>query len=98
MMHEQEHKPSAQHDDAVIAANIKPPEPAVEKQPSVEAVPPAASFAELTGQPKAAKTEEQPLSNTDALVEQLAHGMVAKDLDAKDEAFLRVNGYDAMPI
>lgn len=97
MMHEQERKPSAQQDDAVLAASIRPPEPAVENQASVEAVPPAASFAELTGQPKA-KTEEQPLSNSDAVIEQLAHGMVAKDLDAKDEQFLHVNGYDALPI
>jgi hypothetical protein len=96
----QERKPSTSHDDAVEAAAIRPPESAVEAQPAVEKVPPAASFAELTGQPKASAepAADQPLANADALVEQLAHGMVAKDLDDRDLHFLKVNGYDALPI
>ena len=40
----------------------------------------------------------RPLANNDAMVEQLAHGMVAKDLTADDESFLRANGYVAQPI
>jgi hypothetical protein len=79
---------------------VKPPQPAVEKQGAVENVPPAASFAELTGQSTepGKKAEEPALANFDAMVEQLAHGMVAKELDDKDQAFLKTNGYDALPI
>ncbi|HZJ62995.1 MAG TPA: alpha/beta fold hydrolase, partial [Kofleriaceae bacterium] len=47
---------------------------------------------------EAPKTEDQPLTNTDAVVEQLAHGMIDKELDARDEHFLQVNGYQALPI
>jgi pimeloyl-ACP methyl ester carboxylesterase len=100
-------------DDAVELAPSHAPEPAVEAQPAGRQVPPAAGFAELTGQPavakvdpakadpakaEAVKPEDQPLTNADAVVEQLAHGMVDKDLDAKDEHFLQVNGYEALPI
>lgn len=99
---EQERRP--EHDDAIAFAPVHQPAPAVEAQPAAQQVPPAASFAELTGQPRdvAAREEstraDQPLASTDAVIEQLAHGMVAKDLDAKDEHFLEVNGYQAMPI
>ena len=99
MMHEPERKPAAQQDETVEPVAARPREAAVERQPGVETIPPAASFAELTGQPKeGAKAEDQPLTNADAVVEQLAHGMVAKDLDDKDLHFLQVNGYDALPI
>jgi hypothetical protein len=94
-----------QHQEDVTVAPIQAPEPAVEQQPVARNVPPAASFAEMTGQPAVAagakdatKANDQPLANTDAVIEQLAHGMVAKDLDANDEHFLAVNGYQAMPI
>lgn len=100
MMQEQERQSSSQHDEAISATDIKPVEAAVEAQPAVEAIPPVASFAELTGEPKA-ETEAKkpsPLANTDAVIEQLAHGMVAKDLDDKDQQFLETNGYDALPI
>jgi hypothetical protein len=98
-MMEQERQPSAHHDDVVDAFAVPPPEPAVERQPAVEAVPPAASFAELTGEPRAAdKAADRPLTNPDSVVEQLAHGMVDKDLNDKDLRFLEVNGYDALPI
>jgi hypothetical protein len=98
-MMEQEHKPSPHHDETADAFAVRPPEPAVERQPAVEAVPPAASFAELTGAPKAdQKAADRPLANPDSVVEQLAHGMVDKDLDDKDLRFLEVNGYDALPI
>jgi hypothetical protein len=101
MMPEQERKPSAQHDQSVDATQVPKAEAAVEKQPAVTAVPPAASFGELTGESatEAKKPETPPpLVTSDAVIEQLAHGMVAKDLDSKDEAFLKTNGYDALPI
>lgn len=103
-MQEHDQQRSSQHDDALDVTPVEAQEPAVEQQPQVQAIPPAASFAELTGQPavaaaaRADKAEDQPLTNVDAMIEQLAHGMVAKELDDKDEHFLAVNGYKAMPI
>jgi hypothetical protein len=99
-MFEHEQQRTTHHDDA-IEAPVHQPAPAVEHQPAVQAVPPAASFAELTGQPKAAAAgpaTEPPLANTDAMIEQLAHGMVAKELDDNDQKFLAANGYKAQPI
>jgi len=101
MMPEQERKPSAQHDQSIDATQVPKAESAVEKQPAVTAVPPSASFGELTGEAatEAKKPETPPpLVTTDAVIEQLAHGMVAKDLDGKDDAFLKANGFDALPI
>src|ERR1043165_2803866 len=99
MMPEKERKPSAQHDQSIDASQVPKAESAVEKQPAVTAVPPAASFGELTGQPASEGNKaEKPAPLADAVVEQLAHGMVAKDLDSKDEAYLKTNGYDALPI
>jgi hypothetical protein len=99
MMQDHERQSGAQHDQTIDATKVPKAEPAVEKQPAVEAVPPAASFAELTGQPAVeGKKADTPLANTDAMIEQLAHGMVAKDLDDKDLQFLKANGYDALPI
>ena len=100
------------HHDDVTVAPLQAPEPGVEHQPTAQTAPAAASFAELTGQPAVARADptkepakadpakagDQPLANTDAVIEQLAHGMVAKELDANDEHFLAVNGYQAMPI
>ena len=100
-MQEHDQQRSSHHDDALHAPPAQELEPAVEQQPQVQAIPPAASFAELTGQPAVAapaRAEDQPLTNVDAMIEQLAHGMVAKELDDKDEHFLQVNGYKAMPI
>lgn len=104
----QEHEqPRAQDLHAPELAPAHEAEPAVEAQhqPTAEAVPPAASFGELTGQPaveaqgpQAENAEAQPLANTDAVIEQLAHGMVAKELDDNDERFLQTNGYRALPI
>lgn len=96
---------SSHHDDA-IEAPVHQPEPAVEAQPAAQQVPPAASFAELTGEPavaagaraEPAKAGDEPLTNVDALIEQLAHGMVDKELGAREEHFLQVNGYQALPI
>jgi hypothetical protein len=104
-MFEHEQQRTAHHDDA-IEAPVHQPAPAVEHQPAVQAVPPAASFAELTGQPAVAKADpakadpakDPPLANTDAVIEQLAHGMVAKELDDNDQRFLAANGYAAQPI
>jgi hypothetical protein len=77
-------------------------EAAAEHHEGAEHLPPAASFSALTGapavKPEDASTAAAPLANTDAMIEQLAHGMVAKELDATDEAFLHANGYEAMPI
>jgi hypothetical protein len=78
MMQDHERQPGAQHDQSIDATSVPKAEPAVEKQPAVSSVPPAASFADLTGQPALdGKPEGQPLANTDAMIEQLAHGMVA---------------------
>lgn len=76
-------------------------EAAIEAQPKVNEVPAVAQ--ELAGvQPAqenaAATVKDTPLANKDAMIEQLAHGMVAKDLDDADRQFLEVNGYRAMPI
>jgi len=76
-------------------------DPAVEAQPTSQVAPPAASFAALTGQHDIETGEPshaQPLANEEAMIEQLAHGMVAKDLGAEHERFLAANGYQAMPI
>jgi hypothetical protein len=101
-MLEHEQQRNTHHDDAIEAPAVHAPEAAVEHQPAVQQVPPAASFAELTGQPKAAEVAgpkpEAPLANTDAMIEQLAHGMVAKELDDNDQKFLAANGYAAQPI
>jgi hypothetical protein len=100
-MQEHEQQRSTEHDDAIEVSPVQDLQPAVEQQPQIQAIPPAASFAELTGQPAVApggKAQDQPLGNVDAMVEQLAHGMVAKELDDNDEHFLEVNGYKAMPI
>lgn len=101
--HDQQRSPN--HDDAIEVAPAHAPEPAAVAQPAVQKIPPAASFAEMTGEPavaagtkEAAKPADQPLTNQDAVIEQLAHGMVAKDLDAASEHFLQVNGYQALPI
>jgi pimeloyl-ACP methyl ester carboxylesterase len=41
----------------------------------------------------------EPLANFEAVVEQIANGMMYKDgLDAADQHFLKVNGYEAMPV
>jgi hypothetical protein len=98
MMHEQERKSGAQQDETIDATQVPKAEVAVERQPATDKVPPAASFSELTGQPKTEAKKAEPLANTDAMIEQLAHGMVAKELDDKDREFLAANGYDALPI
>jgi hypothetical protein len=101
MLEHEQHR-NTQHDDALAAPAVHEQEAAVEHQPAAQQVPPAASFAELTGQPKVAETAgpktEAPLANTDAMIEQLAHGMVAKELDDNDQKFLAANGYAAQPI
>jgi len=106
-MLEQEQQRSAQNEEAVDVSAAQEAEAAVEQQPKVntEAVPRSASFGELTGQPaveaqaqaEGGQVGAQPIS-TDAVIEQLAHGMVAKELDDNDERFLQANGYRAMPI
>ncbi|HEY0988527.1 MAG TPA: Mbeg1-like protein [Kofleriaceae bacterium] len=98
MMHEQERKSGAQQDETIDATQVPKAEVAVERQPTTDKVPPAASFSELTGQPKTEAKKAEPLANTEAMIEQLAHGMVAKELDDNDRAFLAANGYDALPI
>src|SRR5947207_13732408 len=108
-MQEHEQARTAKDDHALEQAAIHEPEAAVEQQPQAQAqaVPRAASFAELTGQPaveQAGPRPEDPAATnnttalTDAVIEQLAHGMVAKELDDNDEKFLAAQGYKAMPI
>lgn len=101
-MLEHDQQRTAHEQDAFAPAPVQEVTPAVEAQAPAKTVPPAASFAELTGQEKevtkAAATVDAPLANVDAMIEQLAHGMVAKELDDKDEHFLHANGYKAMPI
>jgi len=95
----QEHRQSSSdHDEAAVAPAVQTSESAVAQDTRAQAVPPAASFAELTGQPATEATTAQPLANTDAMIEQLSHGMVDKELGTKDEQFLHANGYEALPI
>jgi hypothetical protein len=100
-MFEQQQR-SAQHDDLATPQAHEAEAPAVEAQTQGPAPAPA-SFSQLTGQqqtseaPTPAAAVPPPLAE-DALIEQLSHGMVAKDLDAKDLEFLEQNGYRAMPI
>lgn len=98
-MQQHEHDKDKRHEDAHDIKPVREQAPATEIQLGGK-VPPAASFGELTGQGKEEATAEhdKPLTSVDAVVEQLAHGMVAKELDAKDEAFLKTNGYEALPI
>lgn len=77
--------------------------PAVEAQASAQTAPQAASFEELTNQPAVAtaapQEREQPeLATSDTVIEQLAHGMVDKELDDNAEKYLADNGYRALPV
>ena len=102
--------------NAIESAPAQDHAPAVEPQPAAKQVPPAASFAQLTGQPAVAADKtgadkagpdkaapekaagDEPLADPDAVIEQLAHGMVDRDLGEREEHFLQVNGYQALPI
>ena len=101
-MQDHEQARTSRPEDALEIQPARDREAATEQQPGTAQVPPAASFGELTGAPKAsaeaATAGPEPLSNVDAVIEQLAHGMVAKELTGADEAFLHANGYEAMPI
>jgi hypothetical protein len=108
-MQELEQSRTEQDDHALEQAAINEPEAAIERQPPVQAVPPVASFEALTGQqqgpavegPKGKAAESQPDNTTaitDAGIEQLAHGMVDKELDDKDEEYLASQGYRALPV
>ncbi len=98
-MQEQAQSRTTRPQDANEIQPARDREAAIEQQPGVQQAPPAASFGELTGVPASKEERTQPpLTNVDAVIEQLAHGMVAKELDGRDEAFLAANGYEAMPI
>ena len=108
-MQEHEQRRSEHQNEGLQHAQAHEPEAAVEKQaqPQAEAVPRAASFEQMTGQPAVEapkpKPEDPAATNnttalTDAVIEQMAHGMVAKELDDNDEKFLAANGYKALPI
>ena len=106
MLEHEQSRPQHQEHPLAVAPALEP-EAAVEHQPAVSAVPPAASFEELTNQPtvgaeqaaaRPAEEEQIPLSTSDTVVEQLSHGMVAKELDENDERYLASNGYRAAPI
>ncbi len=94
-----------QQNESVDQAQALEPEAATERQPAGP-VPGPASFEQMTGQPavgaeapKAAPSQIAPPDGvTDTVVEQLAHGMVAKELDDRDEQYLAENGYRALPI
>lgn len=98
-MQQHEQDKDKRHADAHDIQPVREREPTTEIQLGGK-VPAPASFGELTGQGKEAAGAEhdKPLTNVDAVIEQLAHGMVAKELDGKDEAFLKTNGYEALPI
>lgn len=104
-MQQHEQSRPAHNDPALEQALINEPEAAVERQPAAQTMPPAASFEAMTGQEVSSQGAQQqgvqtapaPL-DTDTMIEQLAHGMVAKELDDNDERFLATNGYRALPI
>lgn len=94
-------KDKAAEQEVEIDASHANPAAAIEAQPKVNEVPAVAQ--ELAGpQPAATDTtptvKDTPLANHDAMVEQLAHGMVDKQLGDADRHFLQVNGYKAMPV
>jgi hypothetical protein len=98
-MQQHEQARTSRPEDALDVQPVHEHGAAAVDPPQVQQIPPAASFGELTGQPRTDEpAKAKPLTNTDAVIEQLAHGMVAKDLDAGDEEFLHTNGYEAMPI
>jgi hypothetical protein len=106
-MQEHEQSRTEPHEAALERAALHEPEAAVEQQARAAAPPQAASFEQLTGQPAVETPGPQPedpaaanntTALTDAVIEQLAHGMVAKELEDNDERFLQTNGYKAMPI
>ncbi len=100
MLQTNERNKAAEQDVEIDAASHGNPEAAIEAQPKVTEVPAVAQ--EIAGpqqvQEATAQVQAEPMANHDALVEQLAHGMVAKDLTDADKAFLDLNGYKAMPI
>jgi hypothetical protein len=93
-------KDKAEQDVEIDAASHGNPAAAIEAQPKVNEVPAVAQ--EIAGPSQVAaataQVQAEPMTNHDALVEQLAHGMVAKDLTDTDKAFLDLNGYKAMPV
>jgi hypothetical protein len=100
MLQQNERDKSAEQEVEIDATSQANPEAAIEAQPKAKEIPPVAQ--ELAGQEQVlqatAQVQAEPMTNHDALVEQLAHGMVAKDLTDADKAFLDLNGYRAMPI
>jgi hypothetical protein len=107
-MLEQQNSRASHNDPALEQALIQEPEAAIERQPAVQAAPPAASFEQLTGQHEEAvappqqqapaQQQQTPIADSDTVVEQLARGMVSKELDENDERFLATNGYRALPV
>ncbi|MBK7535683.1 MAG: hypothetical protein IPI49_10025 [Myxococcales bacterium] len=53
---------------------------------------------DVSATPRQPEVPTRPLTNREAVTEQLAHGMVARDLTEADIDFLRLNGYEAGPI
>lgn len=100
MLQQNERDKSAEQEVEIDATSQANTEAAIEAQPKAKEIPPVAQ--ELAGQEQVlqatAQVQAEPMTNHDALVEQLAHGMVAKDLTDADKAFLDLNGYRAMPI
>lgn len=75
-------------------ADAHAPEPAGEQTDAKSAANRDAGTAALSRMARAG-TPPQRLDNFDALVEQLAHGMVDRDLGDADRAFIAANGYSA---
>lgn len=98
MLHDTKKAKAADQDVEIDASNGNT-EAAIEAQPKVNEVPAVAHEAgEQQVKEATAKVQAEPMANHDALIEQLAHGMVGKDLNDADKAFLDLNGYKAMPI
>jgi hypothetical protein len=104
MQQEQQQRHQEHIDHSLAVAPAHEAEAAVVHQPAVHAAPAAASFEQLTNQPAVAakahaERQQAPTTDTsDTVVEQLAHGMVDKELDENDKQFLATNGYHARPI
>jgi pimeloyl-ACP methyl ester carboxylesterase len=83
---------------ATVEAQVQPqapvPRPAHEEQTGAPAVEAQGPQAETAVTPQKAPAD----GVTDTAVEQLAHGMVDKEIDDRDELYLAEQGFRAMPI
>lgn len=106
--HDQTRERSADPFAAPVAQ--QQPEAAIERQAAPQAMPPVAHAQELMGHQAAEVAEQEQAmapaqapavetgAVTDAVIEQLAHGMVDRELEDTHERFLAQNGYRALPV